>query len=335
MDTDFSTEKPRITKLSGPNYRPWALQVKRWLQSLELWEVVVKGPIDPEATGMPETGTEEVPVASGSTETPEGASTGHSGHSGKARKPTKAELQARSPLKDAKAATLVMGVCTQTVLQHVLLLETAKEQWETLKRLYAPAGALQLSTKVQAFTGYQATKGTTIAEIATALTTLQAEIGDIDPKERPTESLKIGLFFQAVRRLNPLFGPLILQLELSGANRHWETVVAHVTEFERQIGPKKPEQTALKAETIEDKRPKRRPKSEVECYNCGKKGHYKRDCRSKPKGDSTGPKDPKQGTEKSASTGPLPTPGGSQGIAVSATTESCWAATEQGASTLN
>jgi hypothetical protein len=230
MEVDFSTEKPRIAKLTGPNYRPWALQVKRWLQSLELWEVVVQGPIDPEATGTPGIGTEELPVASGSTESSEGASTGPLG---KAKKPTKAELQARSPLKDAKAATLIMGVCSGAVLQHILLLETAKEQWETLKRLYAPAGALQLSTKIQAFTGYKATEGATIAEVATALTTLQAEIGDIDPKERPTDSLKIGLFFQAARGLNPLFGPLILQLELSGANKHWETVVAHVTEFER------------------------------------------------------------------------------------------------------
>jgi hypothetical protein len=87
--------------------------------------VVVQGPIDPEATGTPGIGTEELPVASGSTESSEGASTGPLE---KAKKPTKAELQARSPLKDAKAATLVMGVCLGAVLQHILLLETAKEQ---------------------------------------------------------------------------------------------------------------------------------------------------------------------------------------------------------------
>jgi hypothetical protein len=89
MEVDFSTEKPRIAKLIGPNYRPWALQVKHWLQSLELWEVVVQGSIDLEATGTPGIGMEELPVASGSTESPEGASTGPLG---KAKKPTKAEL---------------------------------------------------------------------------------------------------------------------------------------------------------------------------------------------------------------------------------------------------
>jgi hypothetical protein len=139
MEVDFSTEKPRIAKLTGPNYRLWALQVKRWLQSLELWEVVVQGPIDPEATGMPGIGTEELPVALGSTESSEGASTGPLK---KAKKSTKTELQARSPLKNTKAATLIMGVCSGAVLQYILLLETAKEQWETLKRLYVPARAL-------------------------------------------------------------------------------------------------------------------------------------------------------------------------------------------------
>jgi hypothetical protein len=88
--------------------------------------------------------------------------------------------------------------------------------------------------------------------------------------------------------------------------------VAHVTEFERQIGPKKSEQTALKAEAtgfLGGKKPEKRPKSEQECYKCGKKGHYKRNCKSKPKDDSPGSKDPKKSTEGSASTGPLPMPG--------------------------
>ncbi len=101
--------------------------------------MVDKGLIDPEATGTPGIGTEEGPVASGSTDSPEGTSTGPLG---KTKKPIRAEQQARSSLKDAKAATLIMGVCAQPVLQHILLLETAKDQWDTLKRLHAPTRAL-------------------------------------------------------------------------------------------------------------------------------------------------------------------------------------------------
>jgi hypothetical protein len=116
--------------------------------------------------------------------------------------------------------------------------------------------------------------------------------------------------------------------------------VAHVTKFERYIGPRKPEQTALKAEatsSLGGKRPEKRSKSEQECFKCSKKGHYKRDYKSKPKDDLLGSKDPKKSTEGSASTGPLPTPGAYQGSTQQAktATESCWAATEQGESTLN
>jgi len=80
-------------------------------------------------------------------------------------------------------------------------------------------GAQQLSTKLQAFAGYRATKGTIVAEIATTLSTLQYEIGSIDPREKPTDGMKIGLLFQALRGLNPLYGPLLLQLELSSSNK--------------------------------------------------------------------------------------------------------------------
>jgi hypothetical protein len=58
----------------------------------------------------------------------------------------------------------------------------------------------QLSTKVQAFTGE--TKGTTVGEITIILIILQEEIGVIDPKERPTDNLKISLFFKVVRELD-------------------------------------------------------------------------------------------------------------------------------------
>ena len=161
MEADFGIERPRIPKLTGPNYRPWSLQVKRLLQSLELWSVVDLGPsLVPVATAKPpETGKEgDSAVATGST-----GSTGG---------PKDGTDSGRGALKDAKAATIIMGVCSQAVLQHILLLESAKEQWDTLKKLFQPVGAQQLSTKLQAFAGYRATEGTTVAEIATALSML-------------------------------------------------------------------------------------------------------------------------------------------------------------------
>ena len=43
-------------------------------------------------------------------------------------------------VKDAKASTIIMSLCAQGALQHILLLGTAREQWMALEALYAPLG---------------------------------------------------------------------------------------------------------------------------------------------------------------------------------------------------
>jgi hypothetical protein len=130
-----------------------------------------------------------------------------------------------------------MGLCAQVALQHILLLSTAKEQWEALEALYSPLGIQQLSAKVQAFTAYRPPEsGATVAIVATALSTLQCEIGTIDPAERPSDTLKISLLFQAIRALDDRFGPLILQLGISGVTTDYSVIVARLSEFERRMG---------------------------------------------------------------------------------------------------
>jgi hypothetical protein len=113
---DFSVEKPRIARLTGPNYRPWSVQVRRLLVGAGLWDIVSQGL---KTTKKPETGDSTAPEAR-QPETPE---------------PTEDQKKA-----GAKASTIIMGLCSQDSLQHILLLETAQEQWEALKTLYQPLG---------------------------------------------------------------------------------------------------------------------------------------------------------------------------------------------------
>jgi hypothetical protein len=120
MDADSHSERPRIAKLTGVNYRPWALQVKRYLQALGLWEVVVYSPgIDFVVTGTPGIGTEEKPVitggASGSSNTA-AESTGFISPGGKQGEHQIVDLAQFTEIYDAKAATLIIGFCSSIVL---------------------------------------------------------------------------------------------------------------------------------------------------------------------------------------------------------------------------
>jgi hypothetical protein len=219
-----------------------------------------------------------------------------------------------------------MGLCTSTVLDEILLLETAQEPWKTLKRNHEPTGKLQLSAKIIAFTGYEPPSGGTILEVATRLNTLQADIAYIDPQEKPSDTLKTAIFFRAVRALNPEFKPKLLQLELSGV-KQWDAVVEHVAEFERHLSPRAPVETALKADASGGKRPTQGRGFKGECYNCGKKGHMARQYKSPKKPVAIGA----EGV--SASTGPLPHPGVSRGLSpthqAKAANEVCWTANER------
>jgi hypothetical protein len=69
----------------------------------------------------------------------------------------------------------------------------------------------QLSAKIQAFTSYKPLeRNATVAVVAMELSTLQYEIGTIDPTEKPSETLKISIFFGAIRAMDERFAPLIL-----------------------------------------------------------------------------------------------------------------------------
>jgi len=305
MEDDFSVEKPRIGKLTGPNYRPWSVQLQRLLLGQGLWNVI--------KLGIESTETQAVTGAEG---TVGGAAGGSTGSSTEEKMRDSAPSGDRTEVKDAKASTIIMGLCARDVLQHILLLNTAKEQWEALKALYAPLGLQQLGAKTQAFTGYRPPEsGATVAVVATELSTLQYEIGAIDPAEKPSDTLKISLLFQAIRALDERFGPLILQLEISGITTNFSVIVARLTDFERRMGPKE----ALKESVLSAKTGAKKA-FQGKCFNCGKPGHKKANCRSRKSAESP-------------STGPLETPGGGRGLSpgpkinANSAVEASWIAT--------
>ena len=80
-------EKPRIARLTGPNYRPWSVQLQRLLIGQGLWSVVSLGVLTPIAIVAD-------PKALGADP--------------KAPEP----LVDRTGVKDAKASTIIIGLYT-------------------------------------------------------------------------------------------------------------------------------------------------------------------------------------------------------------------------------
>ena len=93
MEDDFSVEKPRIARLTGPNYRPWSVQVRRLLIGQSLWNVVSLG-VQQSAIELGSTGAQ-------------GGQSPREGSDSKAIEPSKDRIE----VKDAKASTIIMSLC--------------------------------------------------------------------------------------------------------------------------------------------------------------------------------------------------------------------------------
>jgi molybdenum cofactor biosynthesis enzyme len=93
---------------------------------------VVYGPgIDLVVTSTPRISTEEKPVTTGSASgnsNTTAESIGLISPGGKQGEHQTVDLAQLTEIYDTKATTLIIGLCSSIVLQHILLLETAKEQ---------------------------------------------------------------------------------------------------------------------------------------------------------------------------------------------------------------
>lgn len=192
------------------------MQVKRLLQTIDLWDMVEQGPSVSVAAGKGPVAIENTDSTRGSGNIGQDAQ----GAQGAVASGATGASNIRTAKADAKAVTFIMGLYDPVkVLGKILLFSTTKEQWNTLRRNHEPIRALQLGSKIQAFIGYQTSQRTPILEVAIAFIILQADIAYINPKEKPTNILKISIFFKILRATIPKFRPLILQLELSGINK--------------------------------------------------------------------------------------------------------------------
>jgi hypothetical protein len=166
MAPEFSVEEGSVPKFTGSNYRPWSMRLKRLLQSKELWKVVVLGPQKEFSVGSSFNDKKVAPVPTGGTFWKHTSTRDDKASKSQALEAAKndettafydAYDELRTNTKDAQAATIIMGCCSQDVLEHIVYLETAKEQWFHLQRLYNPLVTRQLGQKTSGLQSVRAT----------------------------------------------------------------------------------------------------------------------------------------------------------------------------------
>ncbi|KFY82599.1 hypothetical protein V500_10440 [Pseudogymnoascus sp. VKM F-4518 (FW-2643)] len=290
-----AAERPRISKLTGPNYRNWAKQIRLVLQDRKVWSA-----IDPEYT----LDDDVEPPTKGEAESKDYIAA------------RKAQIAKR---RDVRASTIIMESCIQSVVDKIIRFDTAKEQWDQLRKMYARDGLQQLNAKNEAFSNYSPSSTTSLDDIVTTLDDLQDEINRINPDERPSDLKKAGRLTAIMTRRGGKYDIAAAQI-MAAKVTEYEDIIQHFANIEEQIARSKPVvESARQASTGNDntrgnggrgrgRGGKASPENTRTCYHCGKTGHIQRNCDSKKRGEpnSAGP-----------STGPLAVPGGGKGLSPS------------------
>jgi hypothetical protein len=148
-------ERPRITKLLGPNFRNWSKQLRLTLKDRRVWSA-----IDPEYEFDDDV---NAPAKEESEELAQ------------ARKEQVADR------RNVRACTIIMESYVQSIVNKIIRFETAKEIWDYLRRTYAQDGLQQLIAKKEAFNSYSPSTTSSVSDIAAALDDFQDEIAQINP----------------------------------------------------------------------------------------------------------------------------------------------------------
>lgn len=294
MESNHGSGRPRIQRLSGPNYRNWALQIRVELEYRKAWSA-----IDP-------TYTLEIDLDAVEKEESE------------ERKILRKEQE--TSFRNTTARKIILEYCTQTVIDRVISIKSAKELWEHLILLYAREGRQQLMSKSKAFTSYQPPATMSVYDVSKMLDNLQDDITAIKPENRPDDSVKAERLLEIMEDRGGDYRMASMQAVMSNVT-DYTNIVTFFLDMEEKIKLRKaPTESARQASTGSDNTSGRgngrgrgggrngrgrNQTSSHACYHCGKTGHIQKNCFSKKRGE------PKA---TSPSTGPLAAPGGGQGL---------------------
>ena len=228
-----------ITKLNDTNYPEWSIQMKAILVRKNLWE-----------------------VTSGDDEKPAGS-------------PNAKTVRAWQRRNDEAIAEIQLNV-EPDQLSHVTGNE-AHEIWTLLQEVHSATG---LGSRIILRTEFYSQRMGPdlsiqgyVAQVRKTAFRLEQAGAEITDEER------LGVLLAG---LPPRFGPFIVSLEaLPESDRSFTAVVRRLINEDTRLGPTTGTDAALAATAARTPGayagPKR-PISEITCFNCGQKGHYRIGC---------------------------------------------------------
>ena len=287
-----------LKKLNGNNYIYWKACIESYLQGHDLWEVV-----GGDETNPPEVAAEKATMPE-NTDDPQKTQ----------EKKTPDEALRKWRIKSGKAMYVLRISVEEELLEYIREAATPKAAWDILATLFSKKNdaRLQLLEK-ELMTTSQGNM--TISQYFTKVKSICSEIAQISPEEKISEPRMRRII---VNGLKPEYSgfmaavqgwstpPTLLELENMLANQEALTRRAEAStrqDEEALFCNRRKGRSEQRPSSKPENKPNQqmRPKENTnasggvrsqrdgkprsgECYNCGKRGHYTRDCWSKKKG---------------------------------------------------